>query len=622
MDCKELIVEEKMQKKIDIKAILKKLNISRFIFILLFFLGCYIVSELLNGNEVLFVKLCSFSVPFEEKKIYFKTMWDDVFKFQKFFVNYFLLIFIYWIIYGLTNRTKLSCALILCCTFIFGVVNYFVTRLRGISITISDIYSIQTAMNVAKGMQVTIEGNFKVACLLFVFLMFMLFKGWKLREKREARTTLIKNITIAVGVIGILTLCVPDYFTKEVELWNINRAYANSGAGLTIVRMVKNLKVSKPKGYNINDVKDILKQFPDDVDIVENTEGFPNVIVIMNESFSDLALAYDMELAEDPIAYFHEIVNGDNVVSGVMHSSQFGGGTANVEYECLTQNATAFLPTGSMPYQQYITRNVKQSMVNYMNRLGYTTYGMHSWDKSGYSREKNYKLLGFEHSMFKDSMQNLRTDHGEYPSDQSTYEVYYDIMNNKEKGEKNFSFIVTMQNHMPYGTYVEEDGIQFLPDNDDGISYFQSEYKADKALKELIEYLEDYDEDTIVLFFGDHQPNINQQSLYELTGDYDEAKANHVVPFFIWANYEIDTEHDVEISPNYFESLLVQVAKLPRDSYTKYMIELRKEIPVITNNYYIDCDGNTYLVNDTSSPYYEKMQEYWNLIYYNMFDNK
>ena len=309
------------------------------------------------------------------------------------------------------------------------------------------------------------------------------------------------------------------------------------------------------------------------------------------------------------------------MVSGVMHSSQFGGGTANVEYECLTQNATAFLPTGSMPYQQYITRNVKQSMVNYMNRLGYTTYGMHSWDKSGYSREKIYKLLGFEHSMFKDSMQNLRTDHGEYPSDQSTYEVYYDIMNNKENGEKNFSFIVTMQNHMPYN-YIEEDGIQFLDDNDDGTSYFQSEYKADNALKELIEYLEDYDEDTIVLFFGDHQPNINQQSLYELTGDYDEAKANHVVPFFIWANYEIDTEHDVEISPNYFESLLVQVAKLPRDSYTKYMIELRKEIPVITNNYYIDCDGNTYLVNDTSSPYYEKMQEYWNLIYYNMFDNK
>ena len=621
MECNELIVGEKKRKKIDIKVLFKKMNISRFIFIVLFFLGCYIVSELLNGNDILFGKLYSFSIPFEEKKEYFKTLWKDVFKFPKFFVNYFLLIFFYWIIYGLTNRTKLSCAIILGCTFGFGAMNYIVTNLRGMSITISDIYSIRTAMNVAKGMRVNIEGNFKMALLLFIFLMFVLFKIWKVKEKREVRTTFVKNVTIAIGVIGIIALCVPDYFTKEVELWNINMAYANSGAGLTLARMVKSMKVAKPKGYNVNNTKELLNQYSNDLDTVEDTSDFPNVLVIMNESFSDLKMAFDIELAEDPIAYFHELVSGDNIVSGVMHSSQFGGGTANVEYEFLTQNVTAFLPTGAMPYQQYITKNVKQSIVAYMNELGYTTYGMHCWEKSGYSREKIYRLLGFDNSMFQEDMPNLRPGHDYYPSDQSTYEVYYNIMNSKEKDKKNFSFIVTMQNHLPYN-YVNPDEIQYVKDNSDATAYFQTEYKADKALKELIEFLKNYDEDTIVLFFGDHQPNVNQNSLYELTGEYEEDEARYVVPFFIWANYDIDSKHDVEISPNYLESLLLDVAKMPKDSYTKYIEDLRSELPVITNNYCIGSDGNTYLVNDSSSPYFDKLQEYWKVIYYNMFDNK
>ena len=111
----------------------------------------------------------------------------------------------------------------------------------------------------------------------------------------------------------------------------------------------------------------------------------------MNESFADLNSIYNIEdLSDDPISFFHELMNEENVISGVMHSSQFGGGTANVEYEFLTQNVTAFLPTGSMPYQQYITKDVNKSIVSYMNKLGYKTYGMHYWDKSGYSREKIY----------------------------------------------------------------------------------------------------------------------------------------------------------------------------------------------------------------------------------------
>ena len=616
----ELIVRPK-DKKIKFKNILKKINLKKLFFLLIFFFVCYSISELLNGNNISFSKIVGFSIKWEDRINYIETIAKGFFRFPKFIINYCIFVCLYFVMYGLTNRTKFSCFAILVFDFLFGLINYIVRSFRGVSVTLSDIYSIRTALNVASGLKFTVESNFIVATCLFVLFALIILKLIRIKDKYEKRPTIAKNITIILGIIGLVAICAPDYFTKDVQLWNINNAYAESGAGLTLIRMAKDFKVSKPKKYNADESKKILAQYEDDVDSVEDTSDLPNVLVIMNESFSDLALSYNLDLSDDPIAFYHELITRDNVVSGVMHSSQFGGGTANVEYEFITQNATAFLPLGAMPYQQYISSNVKQSIVSYMNRLGYKTYGIHSWEKSGYSREKIYKFLGFDYFWFKENLDNLHFIRDGYPSDQSTYEVYYDVMNNKPDGEKNFSFIVTMQNHLPYNE-VDPNGIKFIDGDNDVISYLQSVNLADKALENLIDYLSDYKEDVVVLFFGDHQPNLNQKDAYSLTGNYAEDSASQVVPFFIWANYNIDKKDNIETSANYLESLLLEAAGMPKDSYTKYVENLREEVPVITNHYYMNNDGDSYEVNDSSSPYFEKLQEYWRVIYYNMFDNK
>lgn len=614
----ELIVRPKDKK---LKNILKKINLKKLFFLLIFFFVCYIISELLNGNSIEFKRIFDFSIKWEDKADYVESVVQRFFKCPKFIANYCLFICLYFILYGLTNRTKISCLTILIFDFLFGVINYTVRSFRGVSITLSDIYSIRTALNVVDGLKLSINGNFVTAVCLFILFMCISVKVIHVKDKYERRPTFAKNITIVLGVIGLVAICAPDYFTNDVQLWNINNAYADSGAGLTLIRMVKEFNVSKPKKYSVDETKKILAKYKDDVDSVEDTSDLPNVLVIMNESFADLTMSYNLDLSDDPLEFYHELITRDNVVSGVMHSSQFGGGTANVEYECITQNVTAFLPSGSMPYQQYISGNVKQSMVAYMNRLGYTTYGIHSWEKSGYSREKIYKLLGFDYAWFKENLGNLQFGRSGYSSDQSTYEVYYDIMNNKPDDEKNFSFIVTMQNHLPYND-VDPNGIQFLDGDNDIISYLQSEYLADMALKNLIDYLSEYKEDVIVLFFGDHQPNLNQKDLYSLTGNYAEDSASQIVPFFIWANFDINKKDNIETSANYLESLLLETAGMPKDSYTKYVESVREEIPVITNHYYMNNDGDSYEVSDSSSPYFDKLQEYWRVIYYNMFDNK
>ena len=256
-----------------------------------------------------------------------------------------------------------------------------------------------------------------------------------------------------------------------------------------------------------------------------------------------------------------------------------------------------------------------------MNELNYNSYGIHSWYKNGYSRGKVYKFLQFNNSVFKETMPNLKNEINEYPTDISTYEHWFDIMNNKSKDEKNFTFIVTMQNHLPFNS-VDYDRTLYVDDNYELNAYLQYEKMSDDALEALIEFIREYDEDTILLFFGDHQPNLVLEEKYGLNGNYSEEESSYVVPFFIWANYDIDEQSDIEISTNYLQSLLFDVASLPKDSYTNYISELREYIPVITAQYYIDKDDNFYEINDKSSPYYEKLEEYWRMIYYQMFDNK
>lgn len=211
-----------------------------------------------------------------------------------------------------------------------------------------------------------------------------------------------------------------------------------------------------------------------------------------------------------------------------------------------------------MPYQQYIKKNTS-SIVTYMNSLNYKTIGIHSWYKTGYSRGKIYKYLGFDKSLFKEEMSNLEYEINEYSSDMSTY-------------------------------------------------------------KYVIDYIDKYDEKTIVLFFGDHQPNLNLQDEYGIRSGIDEDEANYIVPYFITANYDINIEGKEEISANYLKSLLMKNTNLKKDSYSLYMEELNKEIPIITNQYYIDRDSNKNEIDDKDSKYYDKLQEYQKVVYYKMFD--
>ena len=170
----ELIVRPK-DKKIKFKNILKKIHLKKLFFILIFFFACYVISELLNGNSIEFKRVFDFSIKWEDKADYIESLVQGFFKCPKFIINYCLFVCLYFILYGLTNGTKTSCLVILICDFLFGIINYTVRSFRGVSITLSDIYSIRTALNVADGLKLSINGNFVTAVCLFI----LFFRGYR-----------------------------------------------------------------------------------------------------------------------------------------------------------------------------------------------------------------------------------------------------------------------------------------------------------------------------------------------------------------------------------------------------------------------------------------------------------
>lgn len=514
---------------------------------------------------------------------------------------------VFCILKSFMGKSKTACLILVITELIYEIINYIVTDLRGSGVTIADVYSIQTAINVAQGIRPQFDGYFVAGIFLFIIAL-LLILGLEIKEKK---IKIWQRISLfCLGCAVIVTIANSEYL-EEISIWNINQTYQWHGTPLAIVKMLSDIRVEKPAGYNEQEVKTLLesKQQEENKEIL-NEEEWPNIIVVMNESFSDLYQTAEIG-KQDPIPYFRRLIQRENVISGIMYSSEIGGKTANVEYEFLTQNTTAFLPVGAVPYQQY-SQKEKENLAQTLKNLGYQTSAIHSWYKSGYTRSKIYPLFGFEKVAFYEDLPNLEASFNEeHPTDLSTYQEVIKQLEEKEEGTKLFNFTVTMQNHIPYTTENEEQ-INYS-DAPEINCYLQLIHQSDEALAYFIEELEKQDEKVILLFFGDHQPK-----LQNVESDLSSIKT-YEVPYFIWANYEIETQQGKDISTNYLQSLLMEVAGLPKTNYTNYILELQQTIPVITKQFYQDSTGTIYDLTDTSSPDYAKIEEYKKVVYYQMF---
>ncbi len=395
-----------------------------------------------------------------------------------------------------------------------------------------------------------------------------------------------------------------------------------SGFILDFVSKFKEVSVSKPEGYT-TDAIDALADVYGSGDSPSEQESRPHVIVIMDEAFPDLSTLGEFPTNREVAPFISSLK--ENTISGLALASVYGGNTANSEYEFLTGNSMAWLSPNVVPYQQYI-RSSTYSMVSYLKEnYGYQCLAMHPYLSSGWNRPAAYSHLGFDECYFVEDFP--QEDYiREYISDREMFEFLVETYEAKKDGPL-FIFGVTMQNHGGYTSdgYTPSVSLEYPNGFSDVDQYLSLIHETDKAVEYLINYFEGVGEDVVIVFFGDHQPKIDQ-AFYDAIGAASAdtlggKQKRYEVPFFIWANYDIPESYMACTSLNYLSSYVYEAAGLEQPPYNRFLLEMEAMIPAINANGFYSQEKEGYLPFDEASEEEARwLQQYEMLQYNSLFD--
>lgn len=532
---------------------------------------------------------------------------------------------------------------------LFGLTNYFVVTFRGSPIVPWDLLSLGTAVSVADNYTFTLSWKAAASVLMFIWMILIAskssvtFRNWKIRLVIAA----VWLIGLGGYVTGIQKSSIQSFFGMDTTLFTLNVLYRNNGIAAAFLGNLRFLNIEEPSGYSVKKVEEIEDEVSAQNSGTQNSEAGtgtadtaksdgqtaivtnPNIIVIMDEAFSDLSVWGDFETSEEVMPFFKQLQQ--EAVGGEVYVSVKGGNTANTEFEFLTGNSMAFLPTGSVPYQQYINSETP-SLASYLKSLGYATTAIHPYNRSGWDRDTVYEYFGFDQFLDKDSFTDPYRLRG-YISDKSAFDKIieqYEI--GKDQGSQ-FIFEVTMQNHGGYSKETPDFNIYLtLPEVTSKTTsvvatekYLTLINQTDRALQELVEYFKQQSEPTVIVMFGDHQPSDyitnTIQRICGVTGDdtLDSLEQGYRVPFLMWSNYGLKHQYYDGISVNYLSTILMENANIAKTGYQEFLSILMQSFPIVNANVYQDADGVFHSWDENQE---EQLQNYQILQYNQLVDKK
>ena len=554
----------------------------------------------------------------------------------RFGVTAFLFYIVMGFLFALTGSMRFSGCFLCIFSIIFSLTNYFTTTFRGIPILASDLTIMGTAMNVV--------GNYKYSLDLTRTITLLGLIAWCILLFRVKRLRLPKGKKRISAILGSAAICFASFWIMiytpvmtvtpmhvTVNTFRPIKSYRKNGCVLTFMRSIQLMMIHKPDGYSANAAEEIAAPYRSETS--SGNAKTPNVIAIMDEAFADLQAVGDFRTSEDVMPFYHSLTK--NTVKGFSYVSVFGGQTANTEFEFLTGLSKAFVPASATPYQLYI----KSFLPGLTTHLGNQDYqGMlafHPVRANGYNRAPVSPNLGFSDFISVKDLDVSASDKiRNFVSDAADFQVIIDQYEQAKKKSNApfYLFNVTMQNHSGYDQDFDNldmpISIEEKCDDPELKRYLNLIHHSDTALKSLIEYFSKQKDPTVIVFFGDHEPGLSNEVYSKILGKNVEklsAEENmnlYKTPFLIWANYDIEEQENVNISMNYLSTLMLESTGMKLSPFNQFLLDIHKQIPVLTTNGYFGEDGSYYSLKDESSPYYESLRKYQILQYNDLFDKK
>ena len=525
--------------------------------------------------------------------------------------NIMIVVGITLLLYLITRRQSVSIIVTQLLMVILGLINYYYYYYRNEPFELADAVMADTALSIIDEYTYEINGLIIYVVLSAVLVTIaVVLNNYRPISKRVKRMAWVYCIGM---ILGMYTA------SLDVSFWNMGSSIGKYGYLASFAEYTKrDLIHSRPNGYSLERVSNIISRY--DEEESTNSDVTPDIVVIMDEAFCDLPSLYGFETDADCMPFIHSMA--DNTVSGWTFVSSFGGGTANTEWEFLTGNSMAFSDGASCPYVQYVKKETS-SFARNLKDMGYETVAIHPYYGKNYNRDKVYPYMGFDEFINTDDSAGDFWNLRQYSSDMSVVEKLISLNESSHKDGSRFEFVVTMQNHGGYSSEESELDSLIYPVDED-LQYVQlEEYLSlvrytDEAFQKLIEYYSSQDKPTIVVLFGDHQPGLDAEIYDAMEGDGAPDYKQHMVPFVIWTNYDIEESSGNITSINYLRTKILQIANLPMSNYDRFLIDCEEKYPAVYVYGYQDNEGNIFGMSDDIPD--DILSEYKMLEYANLFD--
>lgn len=436
------------------------------------------------------------------------------------------------------------------------------------------------------------------------------------------------------------------------SMWDSVYDAQRNGPLVAFTRQLNPKIMDKPSNYSEETMKKVAARYQKKAEMI-NTSRTNNltdstVVYVLSESFSDPSRVPGLKTSKDSMPNIRKIKAG--TTSGLMLSSGYGGGTANLEYMGLSGLSMAnFDSSLSSPYQQLVPSQHWTPTINQMWGAPANSLGYHPYESSMYSRATNYKKFGFSHFYTLTGPDVIKyqdkIDESPYVSDKSSYDS---ALEGIKSGKTNkFIQIITMQNHMPYHEWYENNdytaesttGTPLGDDEQQSIETYQKGVEiTDQATQEFLNELDALDKPVTVVFYGDHLPGIYSSA----SEDDNNSLALHLTDYFIWSNKASGSQGNkasdaAYSSPNFFVAQAADHMNAKVSPYLAFLTEMHSKIaamepPVVNKiqgwdripegqSIYLDQNGNPMSTDDFDKETKQLLADY-KLIQYDITAGK
>ena len=590
-----------------------------------------------------------------------------------FVLNVILVALLYLMLLMLFNRFWTASIVILAVGIIVAAIEHFKVEIRYEAILPADLGFLGSNTGnmltfIPAGAHVTILvalGAFAV--LLALILVLRHFDGRKGRMIRTDNLSLNLTSRLILLLLPILVFalyCIhvrttdslANKFSRALgdtpSMWDSVYDAQRNGPLVAFTRQLKPKIMDKPSNYSEETMKKVAARYQKEAETINasrtNNLTDSTVVYVLSESFSDPSRVPGLKTNKDSMPNIRKIKAG--TTSGLMLSSGYGGGTANLEYMGLSGLSMAnFESSLSSPYQQLVPSQHWTPTINQLWGAPVNSLGYHPYESSMYSRATNYKKFGFSHFYTLTGPDVIKyqdkIDESPYVSDKSSYDS---ALEGIKSGKTNkFIQIITMQNHMPYHEWYENNdytaesttGTPLGDDEQQSIETYQKGVEiTDQATQEFLNELDALDKPVTVVFYGDHLPGIYSSA----SEDDNNSLALHLTDYFIWSNKASSSQGNkasdaAYSSPNFFVAQAADHMNAKVSPYLAFLTEMHSKIaamepPVVNKiqgwdripegqNIYLDQNGNPMSTDDFDKETKQLLADY-KLIQYDITAGK